>query len=273
MTVHHTRSVSFFAALLGSAAALAQVGPACPQGMVAVTAGQVIIGLSASQRQVQAQAVSQSGFCIHTAEVTADDYSACVARGACSGRAFQENCNIVRAGNGRHPMNCVSFIEASRYCQAFGFSLPTEAQWEYAAQSGDPRRYPWGDAPPVSQLCWSGAFEGQREGTCQVGSFAAGRSPLGLDDMAGNVWEFTLNLFLPMGGPQSAGSAQPVSLEMPANLQPDAPLAQARVAVRGGGYGDVSPEFVTVTARIGVAANATHLRRVGFRCVAPLGAR
>jgi formylglycine-generating enzyme required for sulfatase activity len=69
--------------------------------------------------------------------------------------------------------------------EAVGYRLPTEAEWEYAAQYDDDRIYPWGDTNPNCNL--------QRyhyDFSSPVGSYPVDTSKLGLMDMAGNVWEW-----------------------------------------------------------------------------------
>lgn len=105
-------------------------------------------------------------------------------------------CNWGVAGHENHPINCVTFLQATRYCEQAGKRLPTEAEWVVAAHGADGRIFPWGNEPPARQLCWDGEGnelgKGKRAGkTCPVGSYPAGRSASGLDDLAGNVWEWT----------------------------------------------------------------------------------
>lgn len=105
-----------------------------------------------------------------------------------------------------HPVVQVSWNDAVAYCQWSGRKLPTEAQWEYAARGLKPaRRYPWGDelTPDSVHQCniWQGNFPTENTledgylGTSPVGSFPA--NPLGLLDIAGNVWEWCQDWFLP----------------------------------------------------------------------------
>lgn len=101
-----------------------------------------------------------------------------------------------------HPTTFITWHAAVAYCAWRGKRLPTEAEYEWAAQDpARPGEYPWGNAAPHDTLVnWGGSG---REATVAVGSYPPnGR---GLYDMAGNVWRFTSDPWL--GSYAEAGSA------------------------------------------------------------------
>lgn len=135
--------------------------------------------------------VQMSAFRIGIHAVTNAEYAAFV---DATGTAAPATANhpILSAPN--RPVVGVSYAEALSYCNWAGGTLPTEAQWELAARGFDGRRYPWGDAPPDDErACF--ARDWVRGGPSPIGSHLAGVGPFGCHDMAGNVWEWCLDVF------------------------------------------------------------------------------
>lgn len=103
-----------------------------------------------------------------------------------------------------HPVVHVAFTDAQAYAAWAGKSLPTEAEWEYAARGGRDRKpFAWGsELHPGGQMMantWQGQFpfenslDDNYERTSPVGAFPA--NGYGLYDMIGNVWEWTDDWF------------------------------------------------------------------------------
>jgi iron(II)-dependent oxidoreductase len=100
------------------------------------------------------------------------------------------------------PVIHVNWHEAAAWCRWAGRRLPTEAEWEFAAATvpgmpGIKRRYPWGDAAPVSETA---NLYGTAGSCMPVSACAAGDSAWGLRQMIGNVWEWTADWFYPYPG-------------------------------------------------------------------------
>ena len=123
-------------------------------------------------------------------EVTNRQYRQCVRAGTCSPPS---NEHYAERDWADHPVTGVNWEDARIFCAWNEATLPTEAQWEKAARGmeDDPPRYPWGDDFDPQKANVKG------KGTSAVGSYsqAGGDSPYGLADMAGNVWEWTLDWY------------------------------------------------------------------------------
>ncbi len=92
----------------------------------------------------------------------------------------------VPAGKEDHPVVYVDLNDARAYAKWAGKRLPTQEEWQHAAQGPKHLKYPWG-RKMKSNVC----NNGKSNGTTSVYAFPDGRSPFGCYDMCGNTWEWT----------------------------------------------------------------------------------
>lgn len=94
-------------------------------------------------------------------------------------------------GEEDYPVVNVSIEDAKAYAGWAGKRLPTEREWQYAAQAGDGRQWPWGNEKDTTGLrCNPG--NGIPD---PVGKYPLGVNPLGLYDLTGSVWQITNDVY------------------------------------------------------------------------------
>lgn len=97
----------------------------------------------------------------------------------------------IPAGQENFPVVHVSIEDAQAYTKWAGKRLPTELEWQYAAQTSEGRLYPWGsEADSTGVKCNPGNGIPHA-----VGSFPEGENPLGLQDLTGCVWQLTNDVY------------------------------------------------------------------------------
>ena len=188
-------------------------------------------------------------------------------------------------GRERHPVTQVAYEDAQAFAAWAGKSLPTEAEWEFAARGGlEGRVFPWGDefAPRGKMMAntWQGEFPWQNlgtdgfEGTSPVKSFPP--NGYGLFDVVGNVWEWTSDLFTPHHAEVESACCAPRD---PRVISPEGgygvgPGAHIPRRVTKGGSHLCAPNYCLryrPAARQGQAVDSSTAH-TGFRCVVRAGA-
>ena len=161
-----------------------------------------------------------------------------------------------------HPVSSVSWPDALAYCRwleellrespetppqlrsrlagGWRMTLPGEAEWEKAARGEDGRIFPWGNEPRGD---WANFATGR---PAPVGERACPECPYGLNDMSGNVWEWTRSPWQPYPYDETddrEGLDGDALWVMRGGSFAD-PIRNARAAIRGAAGPDVRREFI-----------------------------
>jgi formylglycine-generating enzyme required for sulfatase activity len=225
---------------------LAAATPPADAGLVTIPAAAYVIGADAGPKESRPRHRVQLGaFQIERTEVTTADYERFVI--ATKAPAPWTDARP----DGTLPVTRVPWGDAANYCAwkyQKGGRLPTEFEWEAAARGTAGRAYPYGDAAVPAAVNTASA---KRSGPVPVGSFPRGATPEGLQDMSGNVWEWT-------SSPMRAYPGAPAMADS---------MSAYRV-IRGGAF-DTNDSNATAWTRgyLNAGATSAELPNTGFRCV------
>ncbi len=190
--------------------------------LVEIPAGEFVMGCNADvddaceDDENPMHTVSLSAFAIERTEVTQGQYTACVLEAACEPPSCAWDCSKPDFAAG-----CLTREQASGYCAWNDRRLPTEAEWEKAARGSEGLKYPWGNSDPD---CTLANMAGCGEQLMPAGSMAAGASPYGVLDLAGNMVEMVADWY-----DASYYASSPAA-------DPGGPGSGERYGGRGGGY-------------------------------------
>jgi formylglycine-generating enzyme required for sulfatase activity len=221
--------------------------------MIKIPGGSFRMGNNAEPDAAPEHLVTLSSYFIDKYEVTVGEYRKCVQAGTClaPNNSISALCSYDKGGRDAHPMNCVEWSDAKKYCAWAGKRLPTEAEWEFAARGNDGRTYPWGNAAPT---CSQAAFKTDDGKFCAgAGTAVVGKRPLGISfwgvhDMGGNIEEWVFDSWSKYG---------PGAL-----VNPSGPLTGAEHVVRGGNW-EIEAKYMRAYARYHFSSAKYW---VGFRC-------
>jgi formylglycine-generating enzyme required for sulfatase activity len=223
--------------------------------MVLIPSGEFVMGSLAASDERPAHRVSLDAYYIDTFEVTISRYAKFLET-VTTQQAPQQWNTVNLTEDGDRPIIGVNWWDADAYCRWTEKRLPTEAEWEKAARGTDGRKYPWGDEEPregmanYSRCCgWSGFGL-----LAAVGTHQAGKSPYGVFDLAGNVWEWVADWY------------DPQYYKTSPERNPTGPSSGRDKVMRGGSWSNRASDL---RASIRDKISPTYRNySIGFRCAA-----
>lgn len=223
--------------------------------LVYVPEGEFTMGSDDNSDERPVHTVYVDAFWIGQTEVTNKQYQACEEAGVCeSPSSTSSYSHLDYYGHpefDNFPVVHITWSQAKNYCENWADGdLPTEAQWEKAARGTDARIYPWGNEAPNKDLLNHNSSVGD---VTEAGSYKNGKSPYGVDDMAGNVWEW-VNDWHDATYYQSSPSSNPLG-----------PNSGQYRELRGGSWNDLDYTIRAVN-RYGEPPTLAF-SNIGFRCV------
>jgi hypothetical protein len=200
--------------------------------------------------------ISAGNFEMEVYEVSNEQYHLCVAARACERPKFERR-RFDDKNKSKHPVVGVSAVQAADYCRWLERRLPTELEWEQAARGNQDkgRLWPWGNTKPTRQQA-NIILSGERpKSTVPVSNNPDGRSPEGVYNLVGNVWEWTSSYFnesYPTLEQKQVWSGEEQNLD-----------DRDQLVIRGGSWKD---EMDSITNRGSVGGHDGN-DFVGLRCV------
>jgi formylglycine-generating enzyme required for sulfatase activity len=214
-----------------------------------ISSGDFIMGIGAGD--APQKTVTLDAYWIYTTDVTNKMYAQCVATGNCAAPAQEIGTpDYTNPDYGDYPVVGVTWDMAANYCRWTQGQLPTEAQWEKAARGENGGVYPWGNDNAGCDLL---NYQGCLGHTSGVNDYPAGRSPYGLLDMAGNVFQWVNDFY-----------DSHYYDNMPAQ-NPTGPSAGDSHVIRGSSFESEISQTLSGLRHYG--ASAYHSRDLSFRCV------